>query len=537
MSNRSITDRILSLVGLARAKDTVPVDQYNLLSELATDLLQSRGYAVGKPGSDYKKMDMLHGFKYGDDALDADRALTLRRVRILVENNLTAKVILWYIKRRVLGHKGIMPSVKTSSTTFNKQVEKAFYTWAFGPNKIDYSGTRNFYDAQTLWLMEMITTGEGFSYWVMGEGNFTLENFEVEQLLNLYSRSIPVGIVGNKYSIHEGIEYDGRKALAFYIEWVEPGQMYRYDKYVKVPSSQVQRLSKTTRPTATRGESEFVTTLKTMYDISDADVAELTALRAAAYFGLHVKPAPGQEGAISIKNMGGKKSTTPTIVDGEQECRNKISAKPGSVNVLAADVSLLDANRPGNVYLPFTSALTKKVAAAHGLPYVPVSGDASQANYSSSRVASMPEVDRFKEDQETIITKGCVPVFHNWLVWATMKGLITPPKRTSLEEIAYHLTEWQVRGQEWVDIKAELERKRFELESGISTWSQIVSASGKDPIDQVELIKKDAELAEKYDVKIPLCGVPIAKEPTLPTTEPDPSTQKDNSANKVATDE
>lgn len=455
-------------------------------------------YAAAAYNAGTAKMDQLVAYGQAESILGTDGGVLRRRLRALLRNNPNFAGLVGYICGKVLGANGILPQVKTDNEALNDEIETLFRR-EMCARKCDIRGIRNWRGWQASLLSERLTVGDGYGYWSEHRGRFVLEVFEVEDLCAM------IGVGGDGRAVMDGIEYDDFGAVtAYHVQMARPGALDVLLDVQVIPAERVAHLFNAERPSQIRGVSEFVQAAVTMHDCDDADVAELTAIRASAYYGLHfqkdanTKTTAGMPGGLPTSLNSSATSTTSANA-------LKVDMKPGMVHEWPGTVSLLDAKRPGGQYLPFVSWLMKKVAARLRVPYHVATADTTQANYSSARCASLPERDRFREDQAAIIMESR-NAFRAWLTHAVLRGEVRL-RRYTIDEIV-DLTEWQKPGFEWIDISAEAEATKTDLATGRKTWSQMVSEAGKDPRDQIKAIKADMELAKQFGIAIPVCGVP-----------------------------
>lgn len=457
---------------------------------IVSELWGQRSYLLGKLSDLVSKMDQNATSRTADQILSCDGPRMRERLRALARNNQLTAAIVDYTRRRVVGSRGIWPQVKTPSETLNKEIEKRFRR---ASRKIDLKGFRSWKGLQDTWVEEQLVCGEAFSYTAIYNGRLVVEPFEPEQLSSWLYKSKATGNL-----VQDGIEYDSFGVpVAYWVNKITPGMPITESE--RIDASRVQHIFRASRPTQFRGESEFSQTAVGIFDTSDANYAELMALRAAAYFGIHIKPDAGMPGSVA--------GSLPTSLGARTDATTnelKWSMKPGGINTVPAEVNLLDGKRPGNQFVPFVTSIMQGIAARHSAPYWAISGDTSKANYSSSRVAELPARDRHRDGQELLIEKGCREVFKQWLEFEILANGLRARGYT-VDDII-EMTEWQRPGFEWVDLDAEANAVQFQIKHGLLTWSQAVAEKGRDPREQMEAIKADKALSDELGVKIPICG-------------------------------
>jgi capsid protein len=194
--------------------------------------------------------------------------------RWLYMNTPAARRTVRFMAQRVIGPEGILPQFT------DEKIDEAFRVWAMRCRR----GNRKTWSAaQTMLLSEFITAGEGFHRRDVRDGRLEIVAFEPEQLSTTAPGRIPEGRV---FSM--GIEYDEFGiATRYFVERKSPetGFLLGVDPFNAI---RVVHLYMEDRPGQLRGISQFATGAVSLYDMSDAVYAELTALRMQAYAGLHV---------------------------------------------------------------------------------------------------------------------------------------------------------------------------------------------------------------------------------------------------------
>jgi lambda family phage portal protein len=134
--------------------------------------------------------------------------------------------------------------------------------------------------------------------------------------------------------------------------------------------------------------------------------------------------------------------------------------------------------------VPFLQLQLRSVAAGLGVPEYLLTGDLSQANYSSLRAALVEFRTRLEQLQHSVIVhQFCRPIWRAWIVTEVLAGRLAG----DLEELLS--CEWITPATPWVDPQKDAEAARLALAGGLTSRRRVVASLGWD----VEAL--DAEIA------------------------------------------
>jgi capsid protein len=238
--------------------------------------------------------------------------------------------------------------------------------------------------------------------------------------------------------------------------------------------------------------------------VDDANNYELNGLRAQAAFGLHLKT----EEAPSTVLAGFNAETQDDAEAGDAKIINQasptgaIDIPDGAfINVCPGDMKLLESNRPSGQYLDFVKHLESISSACMGTPYALLTGDMSQANYSSMRVAWLDAKAQIADWQDLLIEYLLRPCIAKWLMVANLTAQIDIGQR-SPEEIADSV-QFECAELGYVDPEKESAADLADILAGFSTWSQVLAKRGRNSVDQLAAIALEQQQARSADVNIP----------------------------------
>jgi len=130
---------------------------------------------------------------------------------------------------------------------------------------------------------------------------------------------------------------------------------------------------------------------------------------------------------------------------------------------------------------------------------VTLTGDLSQANYSSLREGKVTERDTWQMLQAWYAESLHEPVFQDWLVMARAAGQI--PVKGPLLTIAAH--KWQPRGWAWVDPLKDVQASERELALRLTTRTRLAAERGDDLEEILTEWKAEQDLAKSLGVELP----------------------------------
>lgn len=173
--------------------------------------------------------------------------------------------------------------------------------------------------------------------------------------------------------IIQGIELDANgQRVAYWLFSEHPGSTRRAAVSTRVPAEDVIHVFKTRRAGQVRGVSWFGAAIVKLKDLDEYEDAELMRQKIAACFAAFVTDMDGAAGVV-----------------GAEDTANELheSFEPGMISYLPPGKQVTTASPPAVVDASFTTRNLRSVAAALGVTYEDLTGDYSQVNFSSARMA------------------------------------------------------------------------------------------------------------------------------------------------------
>jgi lambda family phage portal protein len=349
---------------------------------------------------------------WGTSRTDANAAVAggqlskLRDVsRDLIRNNAWARRGLRVIRNHTVGW-GIVPKPTAGDV---KKIEALWKRWA-ETTECDADNRLTFYGLQRQISMTVAEAGEVIvrrRFRQTRDGLAVPLQFQVLEpdFIDTTKDRIP-GETGG-LTIH-GKEYDpiGR-CTAYWLYDTHPGSSYSTPVSHRVPADGVLHIFDQERPGQVRGIPWFVAALLRLKDLDEYEDATLMKQKIAACLTGFVTDAEGTGAALGEE---GEDASTGDPLD---------MLEPGLIATLPPGKQVTFTNPPSVTdHGTFTTGELRAVAAAIGVTYEDLSGDYSQVNYSSSRMARLEHWNNVHDWRwNMLIPQFCVPAW-GWMLYA-----------------------------------------------------------------------------------------------------------------------
>ncbi len=449
------------------------------------------------------------GWKVGGTAADAEIAAagaTLRdRMRDLVRNNPIAAQAVQVLVNNIVGT-GIRPRAATPDPALNRQVDDLWRRWAA---RCDDHGHTDFHGVLCLAVREMIEGGEVFAVARYRRGAHARDlrlRIELREADHLDSARFDNRADGTRIS--QGIETDrdGRR-VAYWMFPDHPGHNdpivnHRLES-VRLRAQDVAHLFERQR-VQSRGVPWGTPAMRAIRDVDDWQTAELVRKKTEACLVGIVFGADEDQQSIA-----------PVIEDG---MGNRVEQFEPGLIAYARGGKDIKFNQPASTAGVYEWHRTQLhiIAAGFRVPYALMTGDLSQANFSSTR-AGLNEFRRMVEQiqWQTVIPMFCEPIWRWFIKEAQSQGLL--PDGVEI------LAEWGPPKFESVNPLQDVQADLLEVRSGFSTLPQQIARRGYDP---AETIAEWADFAARTDAaglvfdsdprKVSKAGLVQTTDPTAP---------------------
>jgi lambda family phage portal protein len=378
----------------------------------------------------------------------------------------------------------------------NDAIEQAWARWGRA-DSCHTAGRLSFPDMERLILRNVPESGEILVRMVkkrFGRSKvpFALEIIEADQLVDNWS-----GFSHKGREVRMGVEVDEwQRPVAYWLYPRHPGD-YSFalsapsNQWQRVPAEEVIHIGLFERPYQTRCVPWLHSALIKLRDSGGYEEAEIFAARAAAMImGFFESPE------VDLANPDAANAG-----DGTQDGEEVYDMSPGVIRKMAPGEKFtgFSPNRPNTGAEAFLRHLMRSAAQGAGVSYATWTGDYSQTNYSSSRLAILSERDHWRAIQQWIIRTFHQRVYEAWLEMAVLSGELNLPAFETTPEI-YQAVRWKPRGWDWVDPYKEVQAARLAVRSGLQTLTDAVAAKGGDIEDLFKQRRRELDLAAQYDL-------------------------------------
>lgn len=439
------------------------------------------------------------------------------RSRDLTANNEWGAKAVRALTTRLVGP-GISPKVPGDRT---RDGDVAIGTWRdhAATVAVDPAGALNLYGHQALTVREMLEAGEGLLVrrWLSesqqadlgAELPYQVQAIEPDFIDTYRDRVLDDGSV-----IVQGVEYGPRGDVrAYYLHKTHPGEQLHgygmaFTDSVRVPARDVIHMREILRAGQVRGLPRGTPTLLTLRDLDDFLDAELLRQKMAACFTAFIHDAHGTEG------WGSDLPGAPGIpADGSKDLQLGDAGRlsPGAIKVLPPGRSVELKAPPTTEGLPDYSKLTlRQIAAGFGTTYAALTGDLSQANYSSGRMGHLD----FAAELETTQQLTLVPQLLNRLWdWHTEALQVTGRIRGRVP------VEWVVPRRPMVDPDKETRALAAQVQAGMVSLSDVQRGLGSDPDEVLAELGEDKRRAVAQGLELSVFAMPPGTAPARDTVD------------------
>ncbi|WIY52453.1 phage portal protein [Devosia sp. YIM 151766] len=436
-----------------------------------------------------------------DTEIGAAGSLLRDRMRDLVRNNALAAQAVQVLVNNLVGY-GIRPRAASGNKTLNKKVDKLFEQWS---KRADAHGHTDFYGLQVLAVREMLEGGDLFALKRPlrrdeAKGGVPMQ-VELREADHLDTSKFLEEVGGRR--IKQGIEYDrsGRRQ-AYWMYPDHPGDVSlafsrRLDS-VRLPSDMVAHLFERQR-VQSRGVPWGTPALTALRDLGDWQVAEMVRKKTESCM---VGIVFGDDQELSA---------TPTIKD--DQGRTIEQFEPGLI-AYASGGKDIKFNQPAATpgIREWNLVQMHIIAAGFRVPYVLMTGDLSQANFSSSRVG-LNEFRRMIEQVQwqIVIPMLCERIWDWFIDAAYTAGLISSADVPA---------EWAPPRFESVNPLQDAQTDLLEVRAGFASTPQMIGKRGYDPLEvlgeQAQFVEEADRLGLVFDSdprKVTNAGLAQAKDP------------------------
>jgi lambda family phage portal protein len=311
------------------------------------------------------------------NAANATSITALRELsRDLQRNNGWARRGIQTIANNTVGW-GITAKAVASADDLAARALALWNAWANSP-RCDYDGRLPLTGMQRLVMQTVASSGEVL---VVREPANSSDGLAIPLRVRIlepdYLDIMKDGVEGERGPIIQGIELDGRgRRVAYWLYEEHPGASRVFgNRFVsrRVLAEDVIHVFAVERPGQMRAAPWLAAAIAKLNDFDDYDDAVLMQQKIAACFGAFVHDYQGDAGYT-----GAEVSDDPLLE----------TLEPGQIQYLPPGKSITFAQPPGiGDHGGFSTTTLRRIAASIGVTYEDLTGDYSQVNFSSARMA------------------------------------------------------------------------------------------------------------------------------------------------------
>lgn len=302
------------------------------------------------------------------------------------------------------------------------------------------------------------------------------------------------GVLSNGNTVRMGVEIDSvGRPVAYHVKSSHPGESWQRRSPVteRVDARDMFHVFLQERAEQVRGFTWFHAVLQRMNMLHAYEEAAVVAARVGA----------SKMGVFTRKDDTG--SALESMADGRtSDGQLQMNAEPGEFIELPAgyDLSSWNPEYPHANFESFLKACMRGVASGLDVATHNISGDMTDVNYSSARIAELSERDMWVALQDWLGESFLVPLYQDWLGSALLlqQVQLDPSGRPlPVERLGKFLevSRFQGRRWAWVDPLKEVEASQKLIEAGLSSRTAIAASQGREFEDIVDELAQEQEYA------------------------------------------
>lgn len=476
------------------------------------------GFAGGSVGRLTASMATWSGAVNMD--LDASLVIMRARARQLCQSNEYGRRFLALVATNVVGHSGPKLQVRAMKdlrdpnkpTVLDKSANDAIEIhWEKWGKKADIAGRMELAHLMRVTIKSVARDGEALIRIIRDRKlpyGMALQLLEADRLaenINLQE--------GNK-TVRQGVEIDSTgRAVAYYVHTKHPGDRYNIGAagVERIPAADIIHVFLPERAEQVRGYTWFHAILLRASQLHGYNESAVIAARLGA------SKIATMERAEEAPDM------TASMADGQAGGAFQMNAEPGEILELPPGYTMGSWNPdyPHANYESFVKTAMRGISAGLDVATHNLSGDMTDVNYSSARIAELAEREQWIVLQDWFISATLGVIYEQWLPGALLRGDITFPvsgKSLPADKLSKFAdaSKFQGRRWSWVDPSKEVDASEKLIATGLSSRSSIAASQGKDFDDIIDELKYEKEQMDAAG----LTPTPPATPPNTPPPNP-----------------
>lgn len=320
-------------------------------------------------------------------------------------------------------------------------------------------------------------------------------------------------------TIRQGVEIDSTgRAIALWLKKAHPGDRYGATPAAereRVPMADIRHLYLPERAEQVRGYTWLHAILRRAHQLHGFNDAAVTAARV------------GASKVAAIERAEEAPDLTSSMADGQMGGAMQMNLEAGEMFELPPGYKLTSWNPeyPHANFESFVKQAMRGIASGLDVATHNLSGDMTDVNYSSARIAELSEREQWMVLQDWLIDSLVEPIYQEWLASALLRGDITfeiSGKSLPADKLAKFSTASRFQGRRWrwVDPAKEIAAAKEGVALGVISRTRIAAEQGEDIDDIFDELGQEAESMEAAGL--------MPQEAAQPVDPDDDEKQKNN---------
>jgi lambda family phage portal protein len=321
-------------------------------------------------------------------------------------------------------------------------------------------------------------------------------------------------VLDNGNTIRQGVELDSTsRAIAYWIKTAHPGENYATARagVERVPAAEMCHVFLTERAEQVRGITWFHAIILRGSIIHKFEESAVIAA--------HI----GASKIATLERSEDAPDATATMADGQTSAGLSMNVEAGEMFELPPGYKLNSWNPdyPHQNFESFLKACLRGLAAGFDVAAHNLTGDMTEVNYSSARIAELAERETWMALQDWFNESFVMPIYEEWLAGALLSGAITfdisgkALPADKLQKFA-QASRFQGRRWSWVDPLKEADANEKQLTNKLTSRTRLAAEQGEEFDDILD------ELAQEQAM-IDASGLPAAPKAAPAAGSPPPS--------------
>lgn len=404
--------------------------------------------------------------------LDLDSS-SIRLLNTARNLSISSPILYGYLQimeSEIYGDKGFILDLNSPNEDFNQKIESIWKQWE---SSCDYNEEFDFRDIERFALIHYLRDGECFIRMFIDKDEGVKLQVIPPELVDYNLND------GDK--IRKGIEFDSNnRVVAYYVLKDDK----RSREHIKIHKDQMIHLKRVFNSTQIRGIPHIANVLFKVLQIEKYLEAVISQAHISSGFSLVAKPKEGEDG-FNNGNLGDlsepSKSPEPKTIEMED---GRIIAMNENF-----DIQPLNINHNPNVDA-FITKMMFQIAKGLGVSYISLTGDASTANFSASRLSIQPERRLNKRFQKIITQKVHSKIYEAFIKDLTLKKVLSPKE----SQVALNNYTFRTQAFDWIDPTKEIPMLKLELGMGTKTMIQHLNDRGIETTAHLKDLKESNDM-------------------------------------------